>query len=138
MPTLDDYRNPQFVKYCEAALENFISETGVKNALLATPDGFHLASAGGNSAHSADNLAATGSTLFALSSSVITEFNHGATRSVTIDAEKGKVFLCSVDGGQGKVLILLIEANQQTMLAHILHGSRKLSDSIGKRLSLIG
>lgn len=140
MATLDDYRNGAFVKFCETALENFMSETsGVKNVLLATTDGFQVAtSSSGDSQHSADNLAAVGSSLFALGASLAGEFQLGTSRSITIDSDKGKIYICSIDGGEGKALILLLEATQQAMLAHILHGSRKLVEAIGKRLMLIG
>lgn len=139
MATLEQYRNSEFVKFCEKALEEFASETnGVKNVLLATPDGFQVAFhsvVGGE--HSADNLAAVGSTLFSLANSIVSEFALGVNRSLTIDADKGKVYICSVDGGEDKSLVLLLEANQKAMLAHILHSSRKLSESVGKRLSIL-
>lgn len=139
MATLEEYRNPAFVKFCEEALETFISETrGVKNVLLATPDGFQVASHsmdGGK--HSADNLSAVGSTLFSLANSVVTELKLGVTRSLTIDADRGKVYICNVEGGKDKSLVLLLEADQKSMLAHILHGSRKLSETVGERLSSI-
>lgn len=140
MATLEQYRNGAFVKYCESALESFLSEThGVKHVLLATPDGFSIASqSGSNGTYSAENLAAVGSTLFSLGSSVGEQMGQGVCRSITIDNDKGKVYIYSIDGGKGKSLILLIEATQQAMLAHILHGSRKLAESISKRMSLIG
>lgn len=139
MATLEQYRNGAFVKFCETALETFLTEThGVKHVLLATPDGFSIASqttGGGN--YSAENLAAVGSTLFSLGSSVGEQLSQGSCRSITIDNDKGKVYIYSIDGGKGKSLILLIEATQQAMLAHILHGSRKLAETISKRMSLI-
>ncbi|SUO95547.1 roadblock/LC7 domain-containing protein [Suttonella ornithocola] len=141
MATLEDYRNPAFVKFCESALEGFMNETsGVKNVLLATTDGFQVTSRSSGAAdkHSADNLAAVGSSLFALGASLAGEFELGESRSITIDSDKGKVYIRAIDGGKDKSLILLLEAGQQAMLAHILHGSRKLAESISKRLSLIG
>lgn len=139
MATLEQYRNSSFVKYCENALEEFLNEThGVKDVLLATPDGFEIASKStGGGAFSSDNLAAVGSTLFSLGTSVGDQLGQGTCRSITIDNDKGKVYISSIEGGGGKSLILLIESSHQAMLAHILHGSRKLGESIGKRLSLI-
>ena len=44
MATLEDYRESTFVSYCIRALETFAADTpGVKNVLLATPDGFEIA-----------------------------------------------------------------------------------------------
>ncbi len=137
--TLEDYRNEAFVKYCEKALGDFLEQAhGVHTVLLATPDGFEIASkSDGGGPHSSDNLAAVGSTLFSLGSSVGEQLSQGICRSITIDNEKGKVYISAIDGGGKKSLILLLETTQQAMLAHILHGSRKLAESIGKRLSLI-
>jgi hypothetical protein len=137
MATLEDYRESSFVNYCARALETFASETpGVKNVLLATPDGFEIASHADGSKHSANSLAAVGSSLFALGSSLIGEFELGATRAITIDSEKGKVYISAVHADD-KALILLIQSTQNAMLAHILHGANKLSDQIGKRLLLL-
>ncbi|MDO4643340.1 MAG: roadblock/LC7 domain-containing protein [Cardiobacteriaceae bacterium] len=137
MATLEDYRENTFVTYCNRALEAFSVETpGVKNVLLATPDGFEIASHADSSKHSADNLAAVGSSLFALGSSLISEFDLGTTKSITIDSERGKVYICSVSVDD-KALIIMIQSTQNAMLAHILHGANKLSDQIGKRLMLI-
>ena len=88
MATLEDYRESSFVTYCTRALETFAAETpGVKNVILATPDGFEIAAHADSSKHSADSLAAVGSSLFALGSSLIGEFELGATRSITIDSD---------------------------------------------------
>lgn len=138
MATLEDYRNSAFVNFCNKALEKFASDTpGVKNVLLATPDGFEISSHAENSKHSADNLAAVGSSLFALGASLVSEFELGESKSITIDSQKGKVYIRAIDGGEGKSLILLLQSTQNAMLAHILHGSNKLADSIGKRLMLL-
>ena len=108
MATLEDYRENNFVNYCTRALETFAAETpGVKNVLLATPDGFEIASHAEESKHSADSLAAVGSSLFALGASLISEFSLGATRAITIDSEKGKVYISSVQA-EDKALIILI------------------------------
>ena len=137
MATLEDYRESSFVTYCTRARETVAAETpGVKNVILATPDGFEIAAHADSSKHSADSLAAVGSSLFALGSSLIGEFELGATRSITIDSEKGKVYISSVHADD-KALILLIQSTQNAMLAHILHGANKLSDQIGKRLLLL-
>ena len=137
MATLEDYRENNFVNYCTRALETFAAETpGVKNVLLATPDGFEIAAHADSSKHSADSLAAVGSSLFALGSSLIGEFELGATRAITIDSEKGKVYISSVQA-EDKALIILIQSTQSAMLAHILHGANKLADQIAKSMMLL-
>lgn len=136
MITLDEYRNPIFVRFCQATLDNFLAEThGVITVLVATPDGFTIASSSKDDRTSADNLSAVGSTLFSLGTSVAGQLAQGICNSVTIDNEKGKVFISSVsDGSEDRSLILFLQTTQQAMLAHILHGSRKLSETLAKRL----
>ena len=137
MATLEDYRESTFVSYCTRALETFAADTpGVKNVLLATPDGFEIAAHTDDNKHSADNLAAVGSSLFALGSSLISEFDLGNSKSITIDSEKGKVYISAVSVDD-KALIILIQSTQSAMLAHILHGANKLADQIAKRLMLL-
>ncbi|ABQ13504.1 roadblock/LC7 domain-containing protein [Dichelobacter nodosus] len=140
MATLEDYREKAFVNYCKAALTTFVEETpGVEAVLISTLDGFEITacSRDRDNTESVANLAAVGSSLFALGSSLATQFDLGASRSITIDNEKGKVYIQSISGGENNTLILMLESDQQAMLAHILYGSKKLSDSIGKRLSLM-
>ena len=127
MATLEDYRESTFVSYCTRALETFAADT---------PDGFEIAAHTDDNKHSADNLAAVGSSLFALGSSLISEFDLGNSKSITIDSEKGKVYISAVSVDD-KALIILIQSTQSAMLAHILHGANKLADQIAKRLMLL-
>lgn len=136
MASLETYRESAFVAFCNSTLEQFLQDTpGVKNALLATPDGFEIASKTQDSSHSADKLAAVGSSLFALGASLISEFNLDVCRSIIIDSDKGKIYISAIAGGQGKNLILLLQSTQNAMLAHILHGSGKVAAQVSARLA---
>ncbi len=138
MATLEDYRNGAFVSDCNKALADFMEEThGVKTVLIATPDGFEIASHSTGAAHSVENLAAVGSSLFALGASLASQFELGASRSITIDNDKGKVYISAITGENNRSLVLLLEASQQVMLAHILHGSKKLTTRIANQLNAI-
>lgn len=139
MATLEDYRSEEFLGYCNEVLDEFIQNThGVRIALLATPDGFQLVSktVGMGSAQSADNLSAVGSSIFALGAALSSELQLGNTNYITIDNDKGKVHICAIQAN-GNGLIFLLEASPRTLLAHILHGSRKLSERISEKLALI-
>lgn len=136
MASLETYRESSFVAFCNDALQTFMQGTpGVKNVLLATPDGFEIASQTSDSAHSPDKLAAVGSSLFALGASLISEFNLDVCRSIIIDSEKGKIYISAISGGGNKNLILLLQSTQNAMLAHILHGSNKVAGQISERLA---
>lgn len=134
MATLESYRNEAFVKFCNKALSDFLEDNHViKSVILATVDGFEVSSAAMDSHYSGDKLAAVSSTLFTLASSLVNEFSLNGCKSVTIDSEKGKVYLSSIKAGQ-KSLILMLQSNQTAILAHILHGAGKLSATIGEKL----
>lgn len=136
MASLETYRESSFVAFCNDALEQLLQDTpGVRNALLATPDGFEIASRTNDSSHSADKLAAVGSSLFALGASLITEFNLDVCRSIIIDSDKGKIYISTISGGEDNKLILLLQSTQNAMLAHILHGSGKIAAHISTRLA---
>jgi len=53
--------------------------------------------------------------LFALGSSLISEFDLGNSKSITIDSEKGKVYISAVSVDD-KALIILIQSTQSAML----------------------
>lgn len=134
MISLEHYRNPQFVTHCLHALEEIIQETpGIKSIMLATVDGFEVASKEQGVAHSGDKLAAVGSSLFSLSASLVNEFALEDCKSINIDSEKGRVFISAIRVDK-KQLILMIQSNQNAMLARILHAASKLSEHIAQHL----
>lgn len=138
MATLENYRNPSFVKFCVAQLEQFCADVGgVKSAILATADGFEVATFNNSDGkQSGDKLAAVGSSLFSLGSSLVHEFNLEDCKSISIDSERGRVYISAIREGN-KQLILMVQATQQAMLARILHGAGKLSEQITQKMALM-
>lgn len=136
MVKLDDYRESNFVKVCNLALEDFVNDTtGVKNVMLATVDGFTIAHC--NVSESGDQLAAVGSSIFALGATLASEFNFGACKSITIENEEGRVYILTIVQDD-KQLILLVQSFPNSTLAMILHGAQKLSSHIKEALQKVG
>ena len=134
MKSLEEYRDEKFAAACAQKLEHFANEVpAIKNVLLATPDGFDIATYMTNDSHSKENLAAVGSSLFALGASLCAELALDDCQSLTIDSAKGKIYIRSVEHN-GHSLVLLIQTTKKAMLAHILHGSNKLAESIKELL----
>lgn len=134
MKSLDDYRKVEFTTACEKELQHFAATVpAIQNVLLATPDGFDIASHITNENHSKDNLAAVGSSLFALATSLTTELALDNCQSITIDSDKGKIYIRAVEHN-GHSLVLLIQTSKKAMLAHVLHGSAKLAEAIKQHL----
>lgn len=137
MISLERYRNKEFVEFCQEELANYVRlYHGIGNALLATPDGFEVASYSGNTNHSADKLAAVGSSLFALGVSLVDEFNLKDCRSIILDSEKGKVYISAIRNMQLSI-ILMVQTTDQATLGNVIHGVKKLHDSVGQRLNML-
>lgn len=130
MVSLENYRNPEFVEYCNQALKEYVElYAGINAALLATPDGFEITSYAHKQTHSDDKLAAVGSSLFALGTSLVQEFELKDCNSIILDSEKGKVHISSIKSLQHSI-ILMVQTNEQAMLGNVVHGAKKLSEKI--------
>lgn len=137
MASLESYRNKAFVDFCTQVLAEFAQDTnGVQDVILATPDGFAIATSNADN-QSGDKLSAVGSSLFALGSSLVSEFDLEECSAITIDSSKGKVYIREISPNKDSSLILMVKANKATMLAHMLHGANKAAERIAKRMLLL-
>lgn len=138
MISLESYRNKDFVEYCTKELEDYTeSYRGIDTALLATPDGFEIASFAHKQSYSADKLAAVGSSLFALGVSLVQEFDLKDCKSIILDSEKGKVYISTIHNMSHSV-ILMIQTSDQATLGNIIHGARRLNEKISVKMNAIG
>ncbi len=137
MSTLENYRKEEFVSFCREELQEYTQNyRGIETALLATPDGFEIANFASGRSHSADKLAAVGSSLFALGASLVNEFSLRNCKSIIIDSEKGKVYISSISNMQTSI-ILMVQTNEQATLGNIIHGAKRLNDMISKQLNSV-
>lgn len=136
MTSLETFRNENFVTFCTTELENYVrSFRGIETAIIATPDGFEIAVFSiENGEENADKLAAVASSLFALGSSLVGEFNIHACKSVILDSDRGKVFISTVSNMQHS-LILMVHTNENAMLGNVMHGSKKLAERVSGQLN---
>ncbi len=133
---MDIYREKHFIAFCKSELEDYAkSFRGIETALIATPDGFEIATYNPQQKYSTDKLAAVSSSLFVLSISLIKEFNFRDCKSIILDSERGKIFIATISNKQHSV-ILMVQTNEQAMLGNVIHGAKKLSDKISECLSL--
>lgn len=135
MVSLENYRNKVFITYCNQELKTYTQTyKGIDNTLLATPDGFEIASYSSSNAASADKLAAVGSSLFALGASLVNEFHLNDCRSIILDSSKGKIYISAIQHSEHS-LILMVQTTEQATLGHIIHGVKKLQENISTKLS---
>lgn len=137
MPSLENYRNEKFVSLCAQELEDYTrSYRGIDTALIATPDGFEIASYAHRQSYSADKLAAVGSSLFALGVSLFQEFQLRDCKSIILDSEKGKVYISTIEN-MNHSIILMIQTSDQATLGNIIHGAKRLNETIANELSKV-
>lgn len=137
MATLKSYRDEKFVTYCANELKDYVDlYPGIDTALIATPDGFEIASYAHKKTYSADKLAAVGSSLFALGASLVEEFDLKDCKSVILDSERGKVYISTIQSMQTSV-ILMIQTSELATLGNIVHGARRLNEKIALKLNLV-
>lgn len=138
MASLENYRNQKFVDFCVGELAEYTQHyRGINAALIATPDGFEIASYSHEGDYSnANKLAAVGSSLFALGGSLSNEFHLTDCKSIILDSEKGKVYISAIQNKEHSV-ILMVQTSNQAILGNIIHGARKLNEAIATELATI-
>lgn len=133
-PSLESYRKEDFVAQCEEELKTYASNyPSVEMVLLATPDGFEISSYTTNKAHNANKLSAVGSSLLALSNSLVNELKLKSCKSVVLDAEKGKIYISSIKN-MHHMIVLMIQATETSSLGNIVYGAEKLNFAISTHL----
>lgn len=135
---LENYRNEAFVALCHESLKNYTQRyRGIDAALLATPEGFEVASYSiKNNGGSGNRLVAVGSSLYSLSTSLIGDFELKNCKSVILDSENGKIHISCICSAKGS-MILMVQTSQQAILGDVIHGIKQLSEAIASHLSEI-
>ncbi len=134
---LEDFRDEKFIEFCQKELKEYVENyRGIESTLLATPDGFEITGYSSTKKQSGDKLAAVGSSLFALGSSLVNEFELKNCNSIILESDKGKVYIMSISD-MNNSLILLVQTTEQATLGNIIHGGKYLKDAISQQLSKI-
>ncbi|MBS7459029.1 roadblock/LC7 domain-containing protein [Coralloluteibacterium stylophorae] len=121
---------------CERLLEDLVQgERGVDVALVATVDGLHIASAArGESAVDPARFAAMASSLLALSARLAADAALGASRSVSIDTESGRVLLMAIPSPTRPRVLLTLSSASATLGALIV-ATRQCAEAIASRVA---
>lgn len=117
-----------------AELEAFASSVpGLRNAVVASVDGFAVAEAGGGDARG-ERLAAMTSSMLALAGAVARELALGAMDVLMIEAGEGKVLMLSVPV-PGRPLLLMAACTQRSVTGNVLWSARECSRRILETLA---
>lgn len=114
----------QFVVTSKEVLHELVhSTTGVDGVLLASTDGFEVASIFQKN-YDGNKLSAVGSSILALVQALTNEAQLTGCRSVILDAENGKIMISAVPNAH-QPMILIVVTRQQVLLGQIMHAMNK-------------
>lgn len=133
------HKDPDFIQYCKTELKAFIEKTqGIQLASLSSIDGFEISTEFIDSKEiSAMKLSAMGSSLLALSSGVVKEFQLEQINFLEINTDDGYIFVAPtlIDD---KEFVLLIQTNDKTLQGELVYQGKNLIKNISafRRISV--
>lgn len=101
---------------------------GLLGVVIATPDGFDVASAS-NGRIAVPNMAALASSILAIGAAVSLETKLGASRNVSITSDDGFSYLTAVNRDDGGLAIIVI-AGRDAILAQVAHRCRECAATL--------
>ncbi len=130
MTDFQHYHKPDFVAYCQQAVEKYArTYRGVDAVVLATTAGFQIASFASSGLYNRDKLAALASSLFKVGESTIAEACLKNCQSLLLDADNGKVLVSSIRHTEHPV-VLLIKVNEKATLGNLIYSAKKLNQQV--------
>lgn len=129
-------QNPALPSLCHPALQWFMSQTsGVTAALVATADGFEIASVL-HQTLSAEKMAAMTSSILALGEAVLAEAELSDCQNVVIESRNGMVVMLAIGDPRNELLLSVI-ADRNAMLGQVLWAARRCCEQIRQSVTSI-
>ena len=129
-------QNPALPSLCHPALQWFMSQTsGVTAALVATADGFEIASVL-HQTLSAEKMAAMTSSILALGEAVLAEAELSDCQNVVIESRNGMVVMLAIGDPRNELLLSVI-ADRNAMLGQVLWAARRCCEQIRQSVAPI-
>lgn len=120
---------PRFIHQAQQELEQLRDDVnGIRAVMLATVDGFMLASA---PQQSGEKLAAVSASMLAMGGALVREAGLEGCRSLTIETNNGQIYVREIQA-KGTSLILMVLSASGTALAHVLLGVRKTQEKLAQ------
>ena len=108
-------------------LLNMVS--GVDFVMLSSADGFELALASKKNLDNRGKIAAVSSSILAMVSAFIAEIHLSGCKTITLDADNGKVILTAVDHPQYP-LVLIAVASKEVLIGQLLYAIKKTTETL--------
>jgi len=122
--------SPLFQKLAKRCLEELATSVdGIQSVLLASADGFEIASYIQQSSLNGGKTSAVSTSILSLIQSFTSEIHLSECKSLVLDAENGKAIITEIPhDASPKVLVVI--ASEQALLGHVLHGIRHCSNQL--------
>ena len=110
-------------------LLNMVSR--VDFVMLSSADGFELALASKKNLDNRGKIAAVSSSILAMVSAFIAEIHLSGCKTITLDADNGKVILTAVDHPQYP-LVLIAVASKEVLIGQLLYAIKKTTETLAQ------
>lgn len=105
------------------------SVSGIDFVMLCSSDGFELALASKKNLQNPSKIAAVSSSILAMVSAFISEIQLTGCRTITLDADNGKVMLTGVDHPQYPMVIVAL-ASRDVLIGQLQYTLKKVVETL--------
>ena len=110
-------------------LLNMVS--GVDFVMLCSSDGFELALASKKNLGNSAKIAAVSSSILAMVSAFISEIHLAGCKTITLDADNGKVILTAVEHPQHPMVLVAV-ASKDVLIGQLLYAIKKTAETLAQ------
>lgn len=119
-----------FVKFAKRCVDELCSSVqGVNSVVLATGDGFEVASVTNQSDFDSSKVAAVSSSLLSMVHAFTSEIKLHGSQSLTLDASNGKAIIAHIPTDHYP-MVLMVLTNEKALLGQVLHAMRFCSQRL--------
>ena len=121
---------PQLIDLGQILIKKLLNEVpGIDFVMLCSSDGFELALESKKNMINGGKIAAVSSSILAMVSAFISEIVLTGCKTITLDADNGKVVLIGVEHADYPMVIVLV-ASKNILIGQLLYALKKVSESL--------
>ena len=105
--------------------------SGVDFVMLCSSDGFELALASKKNLGNSGKIAAVSSSILAMVSAFISEIHLAGCKTITLDADNGKVILTAVEHSQHPMVLVAV-ASKDVLIGQLLYAIKKTAETLAQ------
>ncbi|MDM1737498.1 roadblock/LC7 domain-containing protein [Acinetobacter towneri] len=119
---------PQLIDSGRKLIQEVLNEvSGIDFVMLCSSDGFELALASKKNLTNGGKIAAVSSSILAMVSAFISEIDLTGCKTITLDADNGKVILVGVEHANYP-MVIVTAASQNVLIGQLLYALKKVSE----------